>query len=258
MVAAHLADAGASAASPDADCGSLLWSFFQRYGRTFDYEAHAVRVSSGGFGPKLAAWVRGDRAAALAVEDPQEAGKDIGSGSFNIDAVRSLFSRAADALASGRARGGGGAPTWAAVQAGGASRSVPEARGGLLDAIMDVDAALGRRRAAAAAAAGHRRAAARPVERRPPASGDRGRGAARPPAGHPHHPRPPLAAAKAPPGRRVGKFAARKAGKAAAAAGPTSVHRPMGAPHRGGGGGGKSAPTRRGARAGGKRKVEWG
>ena len=70
MVMAHLLAAGPDAASPaTADCGALLWSFFQRYSREFDYATGAVRVQAGGFGPKLADWFKPDRPAALAVED---------------------------------------------------------------------------------------------------------------------------------------------------------------------------------------------
>ena len=81
------------------DMGHLLLSFFRRFGKSFDYERQAVRVSKGGVRPKPAAWVLPDKPRyLLSVEDPQEQGKDIGSGTFNVMAVRECFSRAADAL----------------------------------------------------------------------------------------------------------------------------------------------------------------
>lgn len=274
MVMAHLLAAGPDAASPaTADCGALLWSFFQLYGREFDYATGAVRVQAGGFGPKLADWFKPDRPAALAVEDPQEAGKDIGSGSFNIDAVRDLFSRAADALAAAGAPARGARPapsplqTWATVQIDGASTSVPPAPVSSLSTIMDVDAALGRRRQAASAP--------RPVGRRAAGAGDRGRGPPRPALGHPHHVAPAGPAAKAParrrgvraggglppppPQRARGKFARERAAKAADRAPPTSVHRPMGASPAWMDGGGGGGGGRRGGGSSKKwRKVEWG
>lgn len=81
------------------DMGHLLLSFFTRFGKSFDYERQAVRVSKGGVRPKPASWVLPDKPRyLLSVEDPQEQGKDIGSGTFNVMAVRECFSRAADAL----------------------------------------------------------------------------------------------------------------------------------------------------------------
>ena len=138
------------------DMGHLLLSFFRRYGKSFDYERQAVRVSKGGVRPKPASWVLPEKPRyLLSVEDPQEQGKDIGSGTFNVMAVRECFSRAADALSAvlerdqrfGNARGGAvsGVNTaqataaallddpvatetaWRDVQAEGSSRSLPPA-----------------------------------------------------------------------------------------------------------------------------------
>ena len=44
----------------------------------------------GGFKPKNEEWKQAARPQLLAIEDPQEAGRDIGSGSFNIKAVSVL------------------------------------------------------------------------------------------------------------------------------------------------------------------------
>ena len=145
------------------DMGHLLLSFFRRFGKSFDYERQAVRVSKGGVRPKPASWVLPDKPRyLLSVEDPQEQGKDIGSGTFNVMAVRECFSRAADALSAvlereqragnaresgvfshGGAVSGANAPrnnasalfddpiateaAWRDVQAEGSSRSLPQA-----------------------------------------------------------------------------------------------------------------------------------
>ncbi len=52
----------------------------------------------GGFKPKHEEWKQAARPQLLAVEDPQEAGRDIGSGSFNIKAVRLLSALEAPGL----------------------------------------------------------------------------------------------------------------------------------------------------------------
>lgn len=63
-------------------------------------------------------WKQPHRPWLLAVEDPQEAGKDIGSGSFNVRAARAAFAVAAEALAdAGGMTAVDGGPTWADVQA---------------------------------------------------------------------------------------------------------------------------------------------
>lgn len=67
---------------PERDLGVLLWGFLDRFGNRTDYNRQAVSIHSGGFCSKLRSWQ--ERPRMLAVEDPQEMGKDIGSGSFNF------------------------------------------------------------------------------------------------------------------------------------------------------------------------------
>ena len=55
----------------------------------------------GGFKPKDEEWKQAARPQLLAVEDPQEAGRDIGSGSFNIKAVRLMGTLGTARLAQG-------------------------------------------------------------------------------------------------------------------------------------------------------------
>ena len=72
----------------------------------------------GGIVAKQKAWKQPQRPWLLAVEDPQEAGKDIGSGSFNMRATRAAFTTAAEALAdAGAAQPRHAGHTWADVQA---------------------------------------------------------------------------------------------------------------------------------------------
>ena len=52
----------------------------------------------GGIIEKKDDWIQSSRRWLLAVEDPQQLGKDIGSGSFNINDVRHLFAAAAATL----------------------------------------------------------------------------------------------------------------------------------------------------------------
>ena len=52
----------------------------------------------GGVVEKKREWKQAERLWLLAVEDPQQLGKDIGSGSYNIRNVRQLFAAAASTL----------------------------------------------------------------------------------------------------------------------------------------------------------------
>ena len=52
----------------------------------------------GGVVEKKREWKQAERPWLLAVEDPQQLGKDIGSGSFNIRNVQQLFAAAASTL----------------------------------------------------------------------------------------------------------------------------------------------------------------
>ncbi|KAL0029353.1 hypothetical protein WJX77_001697 [Trebouxia sp. C0004] len=137
---------------PEEDAGDLLISFFERFGAGFDYSRHAVSVGQGGVVEKKREWKQAERPWLLAVEDPQQLGKDIGSGSFNIRNVQQLFAAAASTLRD--------CPDnqteqdqWAAVQSDGASSNVAvesfEVRFPLLSELIVVETAVGRHRSAA-------------------------------------------------------------------------------------------------------------
>lgn len=86
-VEAAAAGAGGCVAAehpPPTDLGVLLWGFFDRFGSHFSYSKHAVSIRMGGVCNKLKAWRNSKRPWLLAVEDPQEMGKDIGAGSASI------------------------------------------------------------------------------------------------------------------------------------------------------------------------------
>lgn len=53
-------------------------------GNHFSYAKHAVSIRMGGVCLKLRSWKNAKRPWLLAVEDPQEMGKDVGSGSYAI------------------------------------------------------------------------------------------------------------------------------------------------------------------------------
>jgi hypothetical protein len=168
------------------DLGHLLWGFLERFGSGFDYGKQAVSIRKGGVAKK-GPWRQPKRPWLLAVEDPQEPGKDIGSGSFNIREVRDVFASAGQQLAAAcEDADGGGAPAG-------------DGRTGLLAGVLDVGAAVGRggaavkaRRAleqravaARAAVARRRRALAPALARRGgrELGAQRGRGAGAGPSG---------------------------------------------------------------------------
>lgn len=114
------------------DLGVLLWGFFDRFGRRFKAEKEAVAVQRGGICKKDKRWRQKLRLWLLAVEDPQELGRDICSGTFNIRNIQQAFAAAADMLweaaqqppcAQPASAEGAEAAAWAAIQADGQSRS---------------------------------------------------------------------------------------------------------------------------------------
>lgn len=80
------------------DLGLLLWGFLERFGASFDYARHAISVRLGGVVNK-GGWKQPNRPWLLAVEDPQEPGRDICVGSYNVRQVRAEFAMAAEILA---------------------------------------------------------------------------------------------------------------------------------------------------------------
>eukprot|EP00887_Chlorella_sp_A99_P004854 scaffold4.g4854.t1 len=79
------------------DLGALLWGFFQRFGTGFSYARQAVSLRAGGFCGKIKAWRQARRPWLLAVEDPQEPGRDVGSGTYAIRGARRHGGRGAAA-----------------------------------------------------------------------------------------------------------------------------------------------------------------
>ncbi|KFM25080.1 Poly(A) RNA polymerase protein 2 [Auxenochlorella protothecoides] len=81
-----------------ADLGRLLWGFCNLFGYAFRYSHQAVSPARGGICKKIGPWRQDHRGWLLAVEDPQQMGKDIGSGSYEIRAIREMFAEVADKL----------------------------------------------------------------------------------------------------------------------------------------------------------------
>ncbi|KAL3151268.1 hypothetical protein ABBQ38_013107 [Trebouxia sp. C0009 RCD-2024] len=127
---------------PEEDVGELLLSFFDHFGSSFNYALNA-----GGVVMKKREWRQAERPWLLAVEDPQQLGRDIGSGTYNMRNVQHLFAAAAATL-----RECSHLHTeeqqWASVQADGASSSTDahswEARFPMLSELILVDTAVGR------------------------------------------------------------------------------------------------------------------
>jgi len=72
------------------DLGVLLWDFLVFFGTTFDYASDAVSVLNGGVRRKGKLFDH-KTPLHLVVEDPQEPGKDISKGTFDIKLVQSRF-----------------------------------------------------------------------------------------------------------------------------------------------------------------------
>ncbi|KAL3160428.1 hypothetical protein ABBQ32_010750 [Trebouxia sp. C0010 RCD-2024] len=132
---------------PEEDVGELLLSFLDHFGSSFNYALNAVSVGQGGVVMKKREWKQAERPWLLAVEDPQQLGRDIGSGTYNMRNVQHLFAAAAATL-----RECSHLHTedqqWASVQADGASSSTDahswEARFPMLSELILVDTAVGR------------------------------------------------------------------------------------------------------------------
>ncbi|MEW5308877.1 MAG: hypothetical protein WDW38_000801 [Sanguina aurantia] len=124
------------------DLGALLKSFCSRFGNVFDYRNEAVSVVGGGVVEKAGCWQQSYKQA-LAVEDPQQEGKDIGAGSYNIGFVQQLFSSSLDALMSSEAKATSAShpdpqhPSHARAAAGGPTDGAGAPHGGIQDADED-------------------------------------------------------------------------------------------------------------------------
>jgi DNA polymerase sigma len=157
-----------TATTGDYDLGMLLWGFLERFSREFDFLRQAISIRQGGF-VKKGKWKQARRPWLLAVEDPQEPGKDICSGSFNINYVRDEFAAAGQMLA--EVSEDAEANSLAVAGSGGRGSSKNNHNGSVTDTLpmlsllMDVECAVGRTPAANAArrALEHRAEEARQV-----------------------------------------------------------------------------------------------
>ena len=116
------------------DLGVLLYTFLERFGRKFSYARQAVSVRMGGLCGKIGLWRNPRKPWLLAVEDPQQPGKDIGGASFAIADVRAAFLVAAESVAE----------CCEDVEANGAVSLKKTKDGGILGALIDAEAAVGR------------------------------------------------------------------------------------------------------------------
>ena len=114
------------------DLGVLLWDFLLYFGNVFDYHRDAVSVLSGGVRRKGTLF---DRKCPLnlVVEDPQEPGKDISRGTFDIKLVQELFKEVEKQLAAH-------CELYSEVESG--NRRLSE--GSILKEVIDVTLALDR------------------------------------------------------------------------------------------------------------------
>jgi len=156
-----------SSFSDNNDYGMLLWGFLERFSHEFDFLRQAISIRQGGF-VKKGKWKQARKPWLLAVEDPQEPGKDICTGSFNINYVRDEFAAAAqmlaevseDAEANMLAAGKDAGDRHHQKENGTITDTLP-----MLSLLMDVECAVGRTPAADAArrALEHRAEEARQV-----------------------------------------------------------------------------------------------
>ncbi len=120
------------------DLGVLLWDFLLYFGNAFDYHADAVSVLNGGvrrkgrlFDPKTPL--------NLVVEDPQEPGKDISKGTFDIKLVQERFKQLERQLAAHCEL----RPEVDRLAEGGLADD-PLGPGSILSQVIDIDLAIGR------------------------------------------------------------------------------------------------------------------
>ncbi|GAX75766.1 hypothetical protein CEUSTIGMA_g3209.t1 [Chlamydomonas eustigma] len=83
------------------DLGMLLTTFLHRFGNVMNYRREAVSIKNGGIIERPWAWNQKGQIL-LGVEDPQQAGRDIGANSFNVESVRQVFTEALEALRDGQ------------------------------------------------------------------------------------------------------------------------------------------------------------
>lgn len=122
----------------DIDLGVLLWDFLVYFGNTFDYHADSVSVLNGGirrkgrlFDPRTPL--------NLVVEDPQESGKDISKGTFDVKLVQERFKELERQLAAHCEL----RPEVDHLAGGGLPHD-PLGPGSILSQVIDIDLAIGR------------------------------------------------------------------------------------------------------------------
>ena len=122
-------------ASLDTDLGILLWDFLDYFGSKFNYYKDALSVLQGGVVEK-GRWRQPKKPWLLAVEDPQDPGREICGGSFQIQEIKGEFAKLAAALAEACE-----VDKIVEIDNFGPSQDLKRS---LLSSIIDIDAALGR------------------------------------------------------------------------------------------------------------------
>ena len=76
--------------------GSLMFEFFDLYGRKFNYSVAGISVLEGGayFNKRKRGWAGGDRPGLLALENPTDEDIDIGKGAWQMGRIRRAFTHA--------------------------------------------------------------------------------------------------------------------------------------------------------------------
>ena len=122
-----------------ADLGILLWSLLDFFGNKFDYYTQAVSVLQGGIIGK-GSWIQPSKPWLLAVEDPQDAGREICGGSFRITDVKNYFSATASSIAEAcELESVAGTPNSSRM-----TRHGEDLHDSIIATVLDIDLALGR------------------------------------------------------------------------------------------------------------------
>jgi len=121
--------------SLDTDLGVLLWDFLDYFGSKFNYYEDALSVLQGGVVDK-GKWRQPKKPWLLAVEDPQDPGREICGGSFQIQEIKGEFAKIAASLAEACE-----VDKIVEIDNFGPSQDLKRS---LISRILDIDAALGR------------------------------------------------------------------------------------------------------------------
>lgn len=145
MIVCHLQEQGIQDGQ-DCDLGQCLQDFFHRFSGGMDFRKWALSIERGGVVPKTGPLFDHRKPCSLAIEDPQEFGKDVGTPIFNIAAVRRAFKAATRKLfdASSSSSSVSRWRLWSEVQGDSSHRSVQDARFAILNTLLCTDTALAR------------------------------------------------------------------------------------------------------------------